>query len=101
MKNIDSRNYTINNNLISNNNVLYSIAKNNKKIHLIHLGTMGVYGYDFSKYLVPEGYYKAKLFIKKMLLIQIFYTQRRQEVFIILQKLKMNYFSNFIKICMN
>ena len=65
MKNIDSRNYTINNNLISNNNVLYSIAKNNKKIHLIHLGTMGVYGYDFSKYLVPEGYYKAKLFIKK------------------------------------
>ena len=26
---------------------------------------MGVYGYDFSKYLVPEGYYKAKLFIKK------------------------------------
>ena len=34
------------------------------KIHLIHLGTMGVYGYDFSKYLIPEGYYKAKLFIK-------------------------------------
>ena len=25
---------------------------------------MGVYGYDFSKYLVPEGYYKAKLYIK-------------------------------------
>ncbi len=64
MKSIESRNYTITNNLISNNNVLYSIAKNNKKIHLIHLGTMGVYGYDFSKYLIPEGYYKAKLFIK-------------------------------------
>ncbi len=64
MKSIESRNYTITNNLITNNNVLYSIAKNNKKIHLIHLGTMGVYGYDFSKYLIPEGYYKAKLFIK-------------------------------------
>jgi UDP-sulfoquinovose synthase len=25
---------------------------------------MGVYGYDFSKFLIPEGYYKAKLFIK-------------------------------------
>ena len=65
MKDISARNYTISNNLLTNNNVLYSIAKNNKKIHFIHLGTMGVYGYDFSKYLVPEGYYKAKLFIKK------------------------------------
>ncbi len=64
MKDISSRNYTISNNLLTNNNVLYLIAKNNKKIHFIHLGTMGVYGYDFSKYLVPEGYYKAKLYIK-------------------------------------
>ncbi len=64
MKDLSCRNYTISNNLLTNNNVLYSIAKNNKKIHFIHLGTMGVYGYDFSKYLVPEGYYKAKLFIK-------------------------------------
>ena len=23
---------------------------------------MGVYGYDFSKYLIPEGYYKADLY---------------------------------------
>ena len=65
MIDLKSRNYTISNNLISNNNILYLIAKLNPKIHLIHLGTMGVYGYDFSKYLVPEGYYKAKLFIKK------------------------------------
>ena len=65
MIDLKTRNYTISNNLISNNNILYLIAKLNPKIHLIHLGTMGVYGYDFSKYLVPEGYYKAKLFIKK------------------------------------
>ena len=65
MINLTTRNYTIENNLISNNTILYLIAKHNKKIHFIHLGTMGVYGYDFSKYLVPEGYYKAKLFIKK------------------------------------
>ncbi len=64
MKDISTRNYTISNNLLTNNNVLYLIAKNNRQIHFIHLGTMGVYGYDFSKYLVPEGYYKAKLFIK-------------------------------------
>jgi UDP-sulfoquinovose synthase len=29
---------------------------------------MGVYGYDFSKYLIPEGYYKAKLFIEKKII---------------------------------
>ena len=65
MISLKTRNYTLNNNIITNNNILYLIAKLNKKIHLIHLGTMGVYGYDFSKYLLPEGYYKAKLFIKK------------------------------------
>tara|TARA_S200000501_G_scaffold140731_1_gene133043 strand:- start:470 stop:1627 length:1158 start_codon:yes stop_codon:yes gene_type:complete len=65
MIDLETRNYTISNNLISNNNILFLIAKLNRKIHFIHLGTMGVYGYDFSKYLVPEGYYKAKLFIKK------------------------------------
>jgi UDP-sulfoquinovose synthase len=65
MKSVFHKNYTIQNNLLSNNNILDSILRINKKIHLIHLGTMGVYGYDFSKYLIPEGYYKAKLFIEK------------------------------------
>ena len=62
MKSIKHMNYTLNNNLIGNNNVLHAIAESKKKIHLIHLGTMGVYGYDFSKYLIPEGYYKAHLY---------------------------------------
>lgn len=64
MKSINHMNYTLNNNLIGNNNVLHAIAESKKKIHLIHLGTMGVYGYDFSKYLIPEGYYKADLYTK-------------------------------------
>ena len=42
MKSIKHMNYTLNNNLIGNNNVLHSIAESKKKIHLIHLGTMGV-----------------------------------------------------------
>tara|TARA_A100001011_G_scaffold301997_1_gene315590 strand:- start:717 stop:1874 length:1158 start_codon:yes stop_codon:yes gene_type:complete len=65
MINLKTRNYTLSNNILTNNNILYLIAKLKKNIHLIHLGTMGVYGYDFSKFLLPEGYYKAKLFIKK------------------------------------
>jgi UDP-sulfoquinovose synthase len=62
MKSVKHMNYTLNNNLIGNNNVLHAIAESKKKIHLIHLGTMGVYGYDFSRYLIPEGYYKADLY---------------------------------------
>ena len=65
MIDLKTRNYTLSNNILTNNNILYLIAKLKKNIHLIHLGTMGVYGYDFSKFLLPEGYYKAKLFIKK------------------------------------
>ena len=65
MINLKTRNYTLSNNILTNNNILYLIAKLKRNIHLIHLGTMGVYGYDFSKFLLPEGYYKAKLFIKK------------------------------------
>ncbi len=65
MINLKTRNYTLSNNILTNNNILYLIAKLKKNIHLIHLGTMGVYGYDFSKFLLPEGYYRAKLFIKK------------------------------------
>ena len=83
MIDLETRNYTIRNNLISNNNILFLIAKLNRKIHFIHLGTMGVYGYDFSKFLVPEGYYKAKLFIKKILLTQKFYIQHLLEAYTI------------------
>ena len=30
-------------------------------IHLIHLGTMGVYGYETAGMKIPEGYLKLKL----------------------------------------
>jgi UDP-sulfoquinovose synthase len=54
-------NKNLNCNIIGNNNLLYSIRKFSPKTHFIHLGTMGVYGYDYSKKIIPEGYYKAKI----------------------------------------
>lgn len=54
-------NKNLNSNIIGNNNLLYSIRKFSSKTHFIHLGTMGVYGYDYSKKIIPEGYYKAKI----------------------------------------
>jgi len=45
MKNIETIDYTYTNNTQSTKNILVAIMKFNKSCHLIHLGTMGVYGY--------------------------------------------------------
>lgn len=47
---------TVNNNINATSNILNAIVESKKDIHLVHLGTMGVYGYkdDFGK--IPEGY---------------------------------------------
>ena len=84
MKNINTMNYTIENNLLGNNNVLYLIAKYNKNCHFIHLGTMGVYGYEFSRQLVPEAIIiQSCTTISQSILKKKFYIQLIQEVFII------------------
>lgn len=53
--------YTVNNNLIGTHNVLCAIVESGLDIHLIHLGTMGVYGYESSNLTIPEGYIHARL----------------------------------------
>ena len=50
------RSYTVDNNISGTHNICSTIAKINKKIHLIHLGTMGVYGYSEEMGKIPEGY---------------------------------------------
>ena len=53
--------YTIDNNINATHNVLNAIVEIKKDIHLVHLGTMGVYGYskDFGE--IPEGYLNVKV----------------------------------------
>lgn len=55
------RRYTVDNNVLSTHNVLNCILDIDPSIHLLHLGTMGVYGYskDFGK--IPEGYLNVKI----------------------------------------
>ena len=55
------RRYTVDNNVLSTHNVLNCILDIDPGIHLLHLGTMGVYGYskDFGK--IPEGYLNVKI----------------------------------------
>ena len=53
--------YTVNNNLNATNNLCCSIVESGLDIHLVHLGTMGVYGYGTSGMKIPEGYLNVAL----------------------------------------
>lgn len=48
--------YTVSNNVNATHNVLCAIVESGLDIHLIHLGTMGVYGYGTAGIRIPEGY---------------------------------------------
>ncbi len=56
MKSSWHKRYTIDNNISATNNILAAIVESKKDVHLIHLGTMGVYGYGSAGLKIPEGY---------------------------------------------
>ncbi len=61
MKSSKEKRYTINNNINATNNVLSAIVESKLDIHLVHLGTMGVYGYGSVNLSIPEGYLKVNI----------------------------------------
>ena len=57
MRNSVAKRYTVDNNVRATHNVLVAIASSGLDIALVHLGTMGVYGYGWSGSApIPEGY---------------------------------------------
>jgi len=56
MKNSRTKRYTVDNNLNATNNILAAIVECGQDIHMVHLGTMGVYGYGTAGMKIPEGY---------------------------------------------
>ena len=56
MKSSWHKRYTVENNLRATNNILAAIVEADLDAHLVHLGTMGVYGYGTSGMKIPEGY---------------------------------------------
>lgn len=56
MKSPREKRYTVANNLNATSNVLCAITESKRDIHLVHLGTMGVYGYGTAGLKIPEGY---------------------------------------------
>ena len=61
MKSSWHKRYTVGNNLNATNNVLAAIVESGVDAHLIHLGTMGVYGYGTAGVRIPEGYLEVKV----------------------------------------
>ena len=56
MKRPENKRYTVDNNVNATNNLLIAIVESGLDIHLVHLGTMGVYGYGTAGMKIPEGY---------------------------------------------
>ncbi|MDA8086976.1 MAG: NAD-dependent epimerase/dehydratase family protein [Nitrospiraceae bacterium] len=61
MKSARQKRYTVNNNLNGTNNLLCAISESGIDVHVVHLGTMGVYGYGTAGIKIPEGYLKVKM----------------------------------------
>jgi UDP-sulfoquinovose synthase len=61
MKSSRHKRYTVSNNLNATNNVLAAVVESELDIHIVHLGTMGVYGYGTAGMKIPEGYLKVKM----------------------------------------
>lgn len=59
MKSSWHKRYTVSNNLNATNDVLAAIVESGRDIHLVHLGTMGVYGYGTAGMKIPEGYLRV------------------------------------------
>ena len=61
MKSSYHKRYTVTNNLNATNNVLAAVVESGKDVHVVHLGTMGVYGYGTAGMKIPEGYLKVQV----------------------------------------
>lgn len=61
MKSSWHKRYTVENNMAATNNVLAAVVESGQNIHIVHLGTMGVYGYGTAGTSIPEGYLDVEI----------------------------------------
>lgn len=62
MKSPFTKRYTVNNNVNATHNLLCALVESGIGAHVVHLGTMGVYGYGwFGTAPIPEGYLEVKV----------------------------------------
>ncbi len=60
MKSSWHKRYTVNNNVNATHNLLAALVESELDSHVVHLGTMGVYGYGTAGVKIPEGYLRVR-----------------------------------------
>jgi UDP-sulfoquinovose synthase len=62
MKSTRHKRYTVDNNVNATHNLLAAVVESGVDAHIVHLGTMGVYGYGAAPGVrIPEGYLRVKM----------------------------------------
>jgi UDP-sulfoquinovose synthase len=61
MKSSWHKRYTVFNNVNATHNLLAAVVESGVNPHIVHLGTMGVYGYGTAGIKIPEGYLEVKI----------------------------------------
>jgi UDP-sulfoquinovose synthase len=61
MKSSWHKRYTVENNVGATHNLLTGLVEAGLDSHVVHLGTMGVYGYGTAGIKIPEGYLRVKI----------------------------------------
>jgi UDP-sulfoquinovose synthase len=60
MKSSWHKRYTVSNNVNATHNLLAALVEAELDAHVVHLGTMGVYGYGTAGVKIPEGYLRVR-----------------------------------------
>ncbi|MGO9971449.1 MAG: NAD-dependent epimerase/dehydratase family protein [Solirubrobacteraceae bacterium] len=60
MKSSWHKRYTVSNNVNATHNLLAALVESQLDAHVVHLGTMGVYGYGTAGVKIPEGYLRVR-----------------------------------------
>ncbi|MGO9957481.1 MAG: NAD-dependent epimerase/dehydratase family protein [Solirubrobacteraceae bacterium] len=61
MKSPWHKRYTVDNNVNATHNLLTALVESELDSHVVHLGTMGVYGYGTAGVKIPEGYLRVRI----------------------------------------
>lgn len=61
MKSPRHKRYTVDNNVNATHNLLTALVEAELDTHVVHLGTMGVYGYGTAGVKIPEGYQRVRM----------------------------------------
>ncbi|WP_175935364.1 NAD-dependent epimerase/dehydratase family protein [Corynebacterium sp. Marseille-P4321] len=99
MKNQRTKRYTVDNNVNATHNLLVAIVESGLDVHVVHLGTMGVYGYGTAGMKIPEGYLDIQVATDENGIVeqQILYPTNPGSVYHMTKVLDQNLFAYYAK----